>query len=122
VSLELIQRQVQTEIAILADSSAIAADVAADLISQAEHDVIAAAVLVTRFTRTSQCALKQSSRCELQPRMHSERIKTALSGVQSAIALVDDIEQGLDVVNAYAAEHLRNSNKAMLDRDADKDS
>ena len=37
---------------------------------------------------------------------HSDRITTALSGIQSAIALVDDIEQGLDVVNAYAAEHL----------------
>jgi len=37
---------------------------------------------------------------------HSERISTALSGVQSAIAIVDDIAQGIDVVNAYAAEHL----------------
>jgi histidinol dehydrogenase len=37
---------------------------------------------------------------------HSERITTALSGIQSAIALVDDVAQGIDVVNAYAAEHL----------------
>ena len=94
-----------TEIAILADSSAIAADVAADLISQAEHDVIAAAVLVTDSPE-----LAKDVAAELKVRVeatkHSGRIKTALSGVQSAIVLVDDINQGLDVVNAYAAEHL----------------
>jgi histidinol dehydrogenase len=94
-----------TEIAILADDTAIAADVAADLISQAEHDVIAAAVLVTTSTK-----LASEVEVELEKRVattkHSERIRIALSGVQSAIALVDSIEQGLDVVNAYAAEHL----------------
>lgn len=94
-----------TEIAILADESAIAADVAADLISQAEHDVIAAAVLVTTSTQ-----LAHEVEVELEKRVaatkHSERIRTALTGIQSAIALVDSIEQGLDVVNAYAAEHL----------------
>ncbi len=94
-----------TEIAILADDTAIAADVATDLISQAEHDVIAAAVLVTTSTR-----LASAVEAELEKRVaatkHSERIRSALSGIQSAIALVDSIEQGLDVVNAYAAEHL----------------
>jgi histidinol dehydrogenase len=94
-----------TEIAILADESAIAADVAADLISQAEHDVIAAAVLVTTSTQ-----LANDVAIELENRVastkHSERIRTALAGVQSAIAIVDSIEQGLDVVNSYAAEHL----------------
>ncbi|CAN1502952.1 HisD Histidinol dehydrogenase [Candidatus Nanopelagicaceae bacterium] len=94
-----------TEIAILADESAIAADVAADLISQAEHDVIAAAVLVTTSTQ-----LAKEVEAELEKRVaatkHSERIRTALTGIQSAIVLVDSVEQGLDVVNAYAAEHL----------------
>ena len=94
-----------TEIAILADSSALAVDVAADLISQAEHDVIAAAVLVT-----DSLELAKDVEAELKVRVeatkHSDRIKTALAGVQSAIVLVDDINQGLDVVNAYAAEHL----------------
>ena len=94
-----------TEIAILADESAIAADVAADLISQAEHDVIAAAVLVTTSTQ-----LANDVAIELEKRVastkHSERIRSALTGIQSAIAIVDSIEQGLDVVNAYAAEHL----------------
>ena len=94
-----------TEIAILADESALASDVAADLISQAEHDVIAAAVLVTTSTQ-----LAKDVEAELEKRVaatkHSERIRSALTGIQSAIALVDSIEQGLDVVNAYAAEHL----------------
>jgi histidinol dehydrogenase len=94
-----------TEIAILADETAIAADVAADLISQAEHDVIAAAVLVTTST-----TLAKDVEAELEKRVaatkHSERIRAALTGIQSAIALVDSVEQGLDVVNAYAAEHL----------------
>ncbi len=94
-----------TEIAILADESAIASDVATDLISQAEHDVIAAAVLVT-----DSLALADEVEFELGKRVpktkHSERIATALSSQQSAIVLVDDMAQGLDVVNAYAAEHL----------------
>ena len=94
-----------TEIAILADESAIASDVATDLISQAEHDVIAAAVLVT-----DSLSLADAVELELAKRVpktkHSERIATALSSQQSAIVLVDDMVQGLDVVNAYAAEHL----------------
>lgn len=94
-----------TEIAILADQSAKASDVAADLISQAEHDVIAAAVLITDSEQ-----LVQSVQSELDKRVantkHTERITASLSGVQSAIVLVDSLQQGLDVVNAYAAEHL----------------
>ena len=94
-----------TEIAILADSSAIAADVAADLISQAEHDVMAAAVLVT-----DSIELMQGVNAELKKRVaatkHSDRITSALTSIQSAIVLVDDMSQGIDVVNAYAAEHL----------------
>lgn len=94
-----------TEIAILADQSALASDVAADMISQAEHDVIAASVLVT-----DSVDLATQVEVELLARVaatkHMDRIHTALSGIQSAIVLVDDIAQGLDVVNAYAAEHL----------------
>ena len=94
-----------TEIAVLADKSAFAADVATDLISQAEHDVIAAAVLVT-----DSAELIDAVQLELEKRVastrHSDRIRTALTGIQSAAVLVDSIAQGLDVVNAYAAEHL----------------
>jgi histidinol dehydrogenase len=94
-----------TEIAILADKSAIAADVAADLISQAEHDVIAAAILVTNSQELVD-AVKAELIIRVNAAKHSERIREALSGIQSAIAIVDSIEQGIDVVNAYAAEHL----------------
>ncbi|HET7690356.1 MAG TPA: histidinol dehydrogenase [Nocardioidaceae bacterium] len=94
-----------TEIAILADDSASAAFVAADLISQAEHDPLAASVLVTDSE-----SLADEVEAELDKQVsatkHVERIRTALSGQQSGIVLVDDVEQGLDVVNAYAAEHL----------------
>lgn len=104
-----------TEIAILADESAIASDVAADLISQAEHDVIAAAVLVT-----DSLSLANGVAEELLTRVaktkHADRIREALGGIQSAIVLVDSIAQGLDVVNAYAAEHLEIQTKnAALD-------
>jgi histidinol dehydrogenase len=94
-----------TEIAILADSSADPVNVAADLISQAEHDVIAAAVLITDSPDLAQ-AVEIELKRQVPLTKHSDRITTALSGIQSAIALVNDIEQGLDVVNAYAAEHL----------------
>ncbi|CAB5239986.1 unannotated protein [freshwater metagenome] len=94
-----------TEIAILADKSAIASDIAADLMSQAEHDVIAAAILVTDSEELiSQVEKELIARVPLTK--HHARIREALAGVQSALVLVDSIEQGLDVVNAYAAEHL----------------
>jgi len=106
-----------TEIAIIADSTALAADVAADLISQAEHDVIAAAVLIT----DSQELITQVQK-ELVTRVartkHSERITEALSGIQSACVLVDSTEHAIEVANAYAAEHLeiqtKNSEKDSL--------
>ena len=94
-----------TEIGILADESAIASDIAADLISQAEHDVSAAAVLVTPSLE-----LADAVKVELAKRAaitrHSERITSALTGIQSAIVLVDNLKQGVEVVNGYAAEHL----------------
>ena len=94
-----------TEIAILADETADARNVAADLISQAEHDVIAAAVLVTPSVALAEAVEKELAR-QIKLTKHSERITAALSGIQSAIAIVDDVAQGIDVVNAYAAEHL----------------
>jgi histidinol dehydrogenase len=94
-----------TEVAVLADKTANANEVAADLISQAEHDVIAAAILVTDSPE-----LAAGVEVELAKRVsntkHEVRIREALAGKQSAIVLVDSISQGLDVVNAYAAEHL----------------
>jgi len=94
-----------TEIAVLADETADAEVVAADLISQAEHDVIAASVLVTTSPRLAmdvQAALET----QVAATKHSLRIREALRGTQSAIIVVDSITDGLAVVNAYAAEHL----------------
>jgi len=94
-----------TEIAILADSSARASDVAADLISQAEHDVMAAAILVTDSIDLAN-NVEAELKIQVGKTKHKERITAALSGIQSAIVLVDDMKQGIDIVNAYAAEHL----------------
>ncbi|MEV0757029.1 histidinol dehydrogenase [Streptosporangium sp. NPDC050280] len=94
-----------TEIAILADSTADPVHVAADLISQAEHDTIAAAVLVTDSVELAEGVERELPR-QVAATKHAERITEALSGRQSGILLVDDMEAGLRVVDAYAAEHL----------------
>jgi histidinol dehydrogenase len=94
-----------TEIAILADHTADPAHVAADLISQAEHDEMAASVLVTPSPDLAD-ATDAELAAQLQTTVHRERVTAALSGRQSAIILVDDLDAGVDVVNAYAAEHL----------------
>jgi histidinol dehydrogenase len=94
-----------TEIAILADRHADPAHVAADLISQAEHDPAAASVLVTDSAELAD-AVEVEVRRQVAATKHVERVTTALSGPQSAIVLVADLEQGLEVVDAYAAEHL----------------
>lgn len=94
-----------TEIAILADDSADPGHVAADLISQAEHDELAAAVLVTDSDALAG-AVEEALTAQVAATKHSERIRVSLAGEQSAIVLVDDVEAGLRVVDAYAAEHL----------------
>ncbi|MET8474627.1 histidinol dehydrogenase [Streptomyces sp. NPDC006422] len=95
-----------TEIAVLADSTADPAHVASDLISQAEHDPMAAAVLVTDSAELADAVEK-----ELEPQVAAtkhveDRIVPALKGEQSAIVLVDSLDDGLKVVDAYGAEHL----------------
>ncbi|MGN6162690.1 MAG: histidinol dehydrogenase [Marmoricola sp.] len=94
-----------TEIAILADETADPAYVAADLISQAEHDPLAASVLVTHSEALADAVDVELER-QVAATKHVERIRTALTGEQSAVVFVEGVEQGLDVVNAYAAEHL----------------
>ncbi|EHB44939.1 Histidinol dehydrogenase [Mycolicibacterium rhodesiae JS60] len=94
-----------TEIAILADHTADPVHVAADLISQAEHDVMAASVLVTDSTGLAE-ATEAELAVQLSTTKHRERVTEALRGRQSGIVLVDDIDTGVRVVNAYAAEHL----------------
>jgi histidinol dehydrogenase len=94
-----------TEIAVLADDTADPSHVAADLISQAEHDPMAASVLVTDSQALADAVDAEVAR-QVGLTKHVERVTAALSGPQSATVLVDDLEQGLAVVNAYAAEHL----------------
>jgi histidinol dehydrogenase len=94
-----------TEIAILADETADPVHVAADLISQAEHDTIAAAVLVTTSPELAD-AVEKELPGQVSATKHSARIAEALRGRQSGIVLVDSIDDGLRVVDAYAAEHL----------------
>ncbi|MBE3009426.1 histidinol dehydrogenase [Microbispora sp. NEAU-D428] len=94
-----------TEIAVLADGTADPVHVAADLISQAEHDVIAASVLVTTSVELAD-AVEKELPGQVAATRHSARITEALAGRQSGIVLVSDIEDGLKVVDAYAAEHL----------------
>ncbi|OSC31958.1 histidinol dehydrogenase [Mycobacterium vulneris] len=94
-----------TEIAILADHTADPAHIAADLISQAEHDEMAGSVLVTPSADLA-AATDAELTNQLQTTVHRERVTAALGGRQSAIILVDDLDAGVEVVNAYAAEHL----------------
>jgi len=101
-----------TEVAILADDSADPALIAADLISQAEHDVVAASVLVTDSPSLAD-AVQAALPAQVSATKHSDRIAEALAGPQSGIVLVDDLDAGLRVVDAYAAEHLE-----VLTRDA----
>ncbi|WP_375490304.1 histidinol dehydrogenase [uncultured Jatrophihabitans sp.] len=94
-----------TEIAVLADDSADPVHVAADLISQAEHDTLAASVLITDSAELADAVDDEVQR-QVALTKHVERVRTALTGEQSALVLVRDLEQGLAVVDAYAAEHL----------------
>lgn len=94
-----------TEIAIIADETADPAFVAADLISQAEHDPMAASVLITDAPELAE-AVQQAVEQQLVGQLHEQRIRTSLTGPQSAIVLVRDIDQAVAVADAYAAEHL----------------
>lgn len=94
-----------TEIAILADDTADPVQVAADLISQGEHDPLAASVLVTTHSDLADAVEAELER-QVAGTKHAQRVAESLSGRQSGIVLVEDIEAGLAVCDAYAAEHL----------------
>jgi histidinol dehydrogenase len=94
-----------TEIAIIADDTADPVHVAVDLISQAEHDPLAASVLIT-----TSVALADAVDAELARRVpltrHHERVTEALTGPQSGTLLVGSLDDAVTVADAYAAEHL----------------
>ncbi|GAC1443981.1 MAG: histidinol dehydrogenase [Mycobacteriales bacterium] len=93
-----------TEIGILADDTAEPAFVAADLVAQAEHDPLAACLLVTPSAELLDRVDVELDK-QVAATRHRERVETALAG-QSAYVLVDDLDHGLEVVDAWAAEHL----------------
>ncbi|QGU07757.1 Histidinol dehydrogenase [Corynebacterium occultum] len=94
-----------TEIAILADDSADPVNIAYDLISQAEHDVLAASVLITDSVELAeQVIVEVGARYSIT--RNAERVAEALKGQQSGIVLVDDLETAIAAADAYAAEHL----------------
>ncbi|MBO0841450.1 MAG: histidinol dehydrogenase, partial [Sciscionella sp.] len=94
-----------TEIAILADNSADPVHVAADLISQAEHDTLAASVLVTNSVELADAVDAELAR-QVGNTKHHERVTKALRGKQSGCVLVSTVDDGIVVVDAYGAEHL----------------
>ncbi len=95
-----------TEIGIIADETAHPEFVAADLISQAEHDELASAVLVTPSMELAQ-RVEAALERQVSTTNHRERVTTALAGEQSAILVVDTLEKATDVANALAPEHLQ---------------
>lgn len=94
-----------TEILVIADDSADPALIAADLVSQAEHDEQAGAVLVTDSEALAD-AVREKVQDVASVTRHAERVRTALAGSQSAIVLVDDLAAAVAFSNAYAPEHL----------------
>ncbi|MBN9215929.1 MAG: histidinol dehydrogenase [Microbacterium sp. SCN 70-200] len=94
-----------TEILIVADDSADADWVAADLVSQAEHDEQAAAVLVTDSAALADAVVPRIAERAART-LHADRIAQALAGPQSTIVLVDDLAAATAFSNAYAPEHL----------------
>lgn len=94
-----------TDILVIADDSADADFVASDLVSQAEHDELAAAVLVTDDAAFAD-RVRERLAVRADATRHSGRVRTALTGQQSAVVLVDDLERAADFANAFGAEHL----------------
>ena len=94
-----------TEILVIADDSADPRYVAADLISQAEHDEAAASLLVTDSPAFADLVSAELDALAGATK-HADRVRTALGGPQSAIVLVDDLAAAAAFSNAYGPEHL----------------
>ena len=94
-----------TEILIIADRAANPAYIVADLVSQAEHDELAGSVLVTDNLELAS-AVRTALPLAVASARHRGRVTVSLGGSQSAIVLVDDLDQAVAFSNAYAPEHL----------------
>ncbi len=93
-----------TEVAIIADDTADPRHVAADLVAQAEHDELAACLLVTTDPALADRVDEELAR-QVPATRHRERVQAALAG-QSACVLVDNEDAALAVSDAWAPEHL----------------
>ncbi|MEX2324220.1 MAG: histidinol dehydrogenase, partial [Nitriliruptoraceae bacterium] len=91
-------------IAIVADETADAAIIAADLVAQAEHDELAGVLLITPVAELIE-PVEAALETEVSATRHRERVEAALAG-QGTVALVDDLDHAIAVAEAYAAEHL----------------
>ncbi len=94
-----------TEVAVIADKSADSLLVAADLVSQAEHDPLAGAVLITDSESFAHAVISDVEVAATHTR-HSARVREALEGKQSGVVIVDDMNACIEVADAYAPEHL----------------
>lgn len=107
-----------TEILVLADASANARFIAFDLVSQAEHDEAAAAVLVTDSIELAHAVINELSDL-VSATASSDRVRAAIEGQQSAVVLVDNLDAGIKFTNFYATEHLElhtDDNQAVLQK------
>ncbi|WP_141505272.1 histidinol dehydrogenase [Paenibacillus luteus] len=93
-----------SEIVVLADDSADPAYVAADLLSQAEHDEMASAILVTPSQQLAEAVAAEVER-QLSTLPRQEIARSSIDSY-GAVLLVDSLEAGIDVVNQLAPEHL----------------
>lgn len=94
-----------SEILVLADETANPAWVAADLISQSEHDPLAASVLVTTSMDFAQAVIAQIE-AQVPGAVLEDQIRQALTGQQSGALVVGTMEEAIEVTNSIATEHL----------------
>ena len=107
-----------SEILVLADETANPAWVAADLISQSEHDPLAASVLVTTSMEVAEAVVAQIEQ-QVPGAVLEDQIREALTGQQSGALVVSTLEEAIEVTNAIATEHLEiqtKDNEAVLER------
>lgn len=93
-----------SEIVVLADDSADPAYVAADLLSQAEHDEMSSAILITPSQQLAEAVAAEVDR-QLSTLPRQDIARSSIDNY-GAVLLVDSIEAGIDVVNQLAPEHL----------------
>ncbi|WP_342528856.1 histidinol dehydrogenase [Chryseomicrobium sp. FSL W7-1435] len=102
-----------SEVAVLADDTAFAQDIAADLLAQAEHDVLACSILITTSEHLAQ-EVQQEVEKQLQS-LPREAIARASIENYGAIYLTESMEQAVEAVNQLAPEHLE-----IMTRDAEQ--